>query len=311
MCIIIASPAGNSIPEDHLKNGFESNSDGAGIAIAVDGKVVVNKFLGYKDFINYYRTVAGIYPTVVHFRIGTQGTRGTENVHPFMIHDIAMFHNGIFSHDDLKHTVKSDTNMLADILNGLPEDWFNNDAIMHILEGYCGYGSKLVFMDGIGNIKILNESKGENVGGRWYSNSTYKFSRYSAATYNDNEFYSKNRSAWNGAGGKTYKGAGSVSKSTVADTTNFSVYDDLDEYNEGYWYRDRRTTDVSTVVDSENDTFHCECCETDKNILDMVTWNNHPICLDCMDLLGADAIDQAIEFKTSTTSTDTITTTEK
>ena len=59
MCIIITAPAGNAIPEDHLKNGFDGNDDGAGIAIAVDGKVVVNKFLKYEEFIKYYRTVAG------------------------------------------------------------------------------------------------------------------------------------------------------------------------------------------------------------------------------------------------------------
>ena len=43
MCLAIYAPAGSDIPEKNLKNGFDNNSDGAGMAWATDGQLHVRK----------------------------------------------------------------------------------------------------------------------------------------------------------------------------------------------------------------------------------------------------------------------------
>lgn len=302
MCIIITAPLGNVIPEDHLKNGFEGNPDGAGIAVAIDGKLIIEKFLTYDSFIKYYRTVAGLGVTVVHFRIGTQGTRGLENVHPFMIHDTAMFHNGIFHHEDLKDLTKSDTSMLSELLNELPDGWFYNKAILHLLEGYCGYASKLVFIDAAGDLEILNSKAGDFVDGRWYSNSSYKHTAYkSSYTYPKGNY----------KGGTTVHGKGNDTIPTMG-ANSFSAYDDewgYDDTEFGAWYRggykepeDTVTTEFPYLnsLDVEAKTFKCCSCEQDVDVIDRIDWNGYDVCIDCLELIGEDTLDEILEENEAT-----------
>lgn len=43
MCIAIVKPQGTEISDEYLKNCFENNPDGAGIAYARDGKLYIVK----------------------------------------------------------------------------------------------------------------------------------------------------------------------------------------------------------------------------------------------------------------------------
>lgn len=89
MCIIVAKPAGVDIPSDTvLSNCFDGNPDGAGMAYARDGQVVVVK--GLMELEDVYAALAneGIgkdTPMVLHFRWATSGRLVAENTHPFPI----------------------------------------------------------------------------------------------------------------------------------------------------------------------------------------------------------------------------------
>jgi hypothetical protein len=153
---------------------------------AQDGKIVVIK--GIMKFKVLWATLLKHMnrKLVVHFRIGTQGTKTEDNTHPFLINDnLAVCHNGIFAGfkqvietkdgnvTTITPTDLSDTAVFVEtVLKKLNPKFLSNSGIRELLEHYCvSERSKLVFMDGQGRVRIFNESAGEWKDGMWFSNS--------------------------------------------------------------------------------------------------------------------------------------------
>lgn len=99
MCILIAKPKNVKMPsEETMKNCWESNPDGAGIAWSDGRKLFLRKgFMKWNDFIKEYRTLnLNNFDAIIHFRIATHGTVKPSNTHPFNVSDrIVAGHNGI------------------------------------------------------------------------------------------------------------------------------------------------------------------------------------------------------------------------
>ena len=190
MCLAIYAPAGSDIPEKNLKNGFDNNSDGAGMAWATDGQLHVRKgMFKFEEVIDQYNAIKQ-YPCMIHFRKATSGKIDMANCHPFLFNDgkLALIHNGVLA-------IKCNIDGLSDtahfvklVLEPLIKNYSIpiNDGSLHYLITTSIGSDKMCIMEGTGKTYILNEDKGiwdEKV---WYSNTSFRW------TYTKPDFTSVN-----------------------------------------------------------------------------------------------------------------------
>lgn len=185
MCIAIVSPKGKSVPEEHLKESFRCNSDGAGFAWSDGSQLFIKKgFFTYESFLESYNETFPD-PTdvnqLIHFRISTGGKVDAKNCHPWALpNNCALIHNGILSHSSTPKI--SDTGMFCkQVLSPLlmtvegaeKTEWFR-----YFFEDYLGSGNAVAIMNRFGEYTIFNEKGRSRVGGweggNWYSNSSYQ-----------------------------------------------------------------------------------------------------------------------------------------
>lgn len=189
MCIIAAMPGNVEIDKTTFMTCWDNNDDGFGMMYVDNGKVVIEKSMIKKMAWRIYNRVRRSHPEsakVLHFRIGTHGTTDLYNCHPFVIKEgeLAFAHNGIISaiaDDPAKKC--SDTQMFNNlILKHLPEDFYKQAVYTELIEQYIGQ-SKLVFLNKDNEIYIIKKRLGEMVGDVWFSNNTYKKSRWTGVNY--------------------------------------------------------------------------------------------------------------------------------
>lgn len=180
MCVILFKPEKidkASISTDTLYNCWLANPHGAGLMYAYHGRMIVWKgMMTFEKFLSAWKAVPQNAVIVAHFRIATHGKRDESMTHPFWVYPdrLAMVHNGILAIKAREGDGLSDTaTFVEDVLRALPAGWSTNPAIMHLLDGYCGYGNKLVFLDRTGLVTIINERAGTWHEGCWYSNTSY------------------------------------------------------------------------------------------------------------------------------------------
>lgn len=175
MCIAIANTKGNPLTDEQLTACWENNPDGAGIMYKEGGMLKVYKQQGsLPRFKKKYYQVVELSNCLVHFRVKSAGVISMSNIHPFMVNGgLGFIHNGtIFKMP--KDDNLSDTQIFNQaILKNLPKDFINNQAVLELIEDYCG-NSKLVFMDEDEQFTIINEDRGKWSNGNWYSNDSYK-----------------------------------------------------------------------------------------------------------------------------------------
>lgn len=220
MCIAIVKPKGKEITDEALKNCYERNPDGAGIAFSKNGKVYILKGIFNKDeFINavrkYEQEADGA--MLIHCRIGTSGLKDKENCHPHVINSkLVMIHNGIIRIDVPNDSKVSDTIIFArDYLRALPSDFIHNPNLMKLIQMAIGSYNKLCFLNEKGEYAIVNEKEGVWDEGVWYSNTTYKtpkvtYNTYFNSNWDEGDYYTdtfgnKYRSYWNKDGEKMEK----------------------------------------------------------------------------------------------------------
>lgn len=183
MCIAIYKAKGVFVPEDHLRQGFKSNSDGCGLAWVNPRthKIETYKSMDYLPWFNEYTRVVEEYNNpemLIHFRITSKGKTTLDNCHPFVINnDMAMIHNGTITkiHVDTA-SGESDTAVFArDWLGQLPKGWEDNEPLKLMIEDFIGW-SKIVILHRKKGPIFLNESKGvwNDDHTIWYSNKSYE-----------------------------------------------------------------------------------------------------------------------------------------
>ena len=179
MCIAIYKPQGLVLTPTTIQESWTSNHDGAGFMYHEDGKLhVVKGLMTLPNFKEAYEPHKNK-ECVLHFRIKTHGETNAEMTHPFLVDDnLGMVHNGIINKVDTKpDPSKSDTyHFTGTHLHRFRQDnpkFFLDPVYKEIIEDYIGF-SKLIFMDGDGNVEIFNESKGVWDSGCWFSNKSYQ-----------------------------------------------------------------------------------------------------------------------------------------
>ena len=196
MCILIHKPKGIDMPErEYLKNCFDNNPDGIGIAW-VDSRGITHirkgfmKFKAFMKFINPIKKEMKKYDVILHFRYATHGSVSPGNCHPFPI-DVnlknlrstaysgrfeILAHNGvIFEYGNVKNSSDlSDTMVLAKRLH---DKGIESDEIKKVIET----GGKFCISDKEGNIKRYGQFI-EDMGIFW-SNDTYLYAEVYKPVY--------------------------------------------------------------------------------------------------------------------------------
>jgi len=183
MCIAIFTKKGKVITKEHLKNCFENNPDGAGMAYIERGKVHIKKgFFNFNDFHSVYKEHAGKTDMLVHCRIATSGGISAGTCHPFPLSksykemrsadtfcESAMVHNGIITKcNPPKDAIYSDTmKFVHDIL---VDTNYNSIGTQRLIKDYIGY-SKIAILSANSPEILIGDWL--NVDGIMYSNSTY------------------------------------------------------------------------------------------------------------------------------------------
>jgi predicted glutamine amidotransferase len=211
MCIIVCKPAGVELPgRKILKNCFDANRDGAGIAYTKNGRVVIDKgLMSFDSFELSLDKITRAIDTkaeamVLHFRIGTQGKNNRANCHPFVVSsdmgqieathavtNMACAHNGIirltsFSHKD--DSAYSDTMIfIRDYLSLIVDNpkKIESEQTRLLIERLID--SKMAFLSF--DKKIHTIGSFINDGGVLYSNSTYQDGGYYSYLYGDRYSY--------------------------------------------------------------------------------------------------------------------------
>ena len=182
MCIAILNKQGTVLTKSTFMNSWHNNPDGGGLLYALKGRL--HTFKSMKKGIMYkeYERIRKAHPDIdiiLHFRIGTHGANDETNLHPFLVNDkLGFVHNGIISQTAAKlgkDDKRSDTNLFNEELKRLPDNFVDNEGIMNLIKGYIGTGSKLIFMDNLGNYRIVNEMAGHWNSENWFSNDTYSY----------------------------------------------------------------------------------------------------------------------------------------
>lgn len=119
---------------------------------------------------------SGGLPVLLHWRKATHGEISTENCHPFFYNSNTVFaHNGVIKMEGMPDD-QVDTIAFRDriLIERLPVDWIGDKYYQQMVESFIGT-SKLVFLDGDGNVTILNADKGVWDKNNWFSNTTFRY----------------------------------------------------------------------------------------------------------------------------------------
>jgi len=208
MCLLMYKSKDGVLDYDKLFNARQNNSDGGGFAHVVNGKIVTEKFMNYKDFAEAIKKIEKK-QAIIHFRMATSGITNVTNCHPFIVSEcdagvesldgeIALAHNGVMpeyvkpgKYSDTFHFVKTFAKM------------YKKGISKKTIESHIGISNKLVTLDKNGVYSIYNESYGHWDNGIWYSNHTYQcyyvpkaYSKYTQyGSYKDYEtgYYGENQ----------------------------------------------------------------------------------------------------------------------
>lgn len=183
MCIAILKTKNGIITDEALRNSFEANPDGAGIAYTVKGEVIIEKgIFKVNKFISKVRKAEKVCDgnMLIHCRIGTSGGINKLNCHPFLVHDdLAMIHNGVLDIQVPMNSKINDTQIyINEYLKGFTtDDLIRNKNLQKLIEYSIGR-NKFVFLSSKNEYAIINESAGHWVDGVWYSNTSYQTVQY-------------------------------------------------------------------------------------------------------------------------------------
>lgn len=191
MCQIIVKPVGKKFDMKKLDKAQGWNEDGYGVTWWEDKQLHTFTTMDYKKFKSILSTLKD-HNAVAHLRNTTRGVTKVENNHPFDIPSGKLFHNGTIS--GLSCDVKggSDTQALAELLNGCDYNYIEDVLpLVHQIVGTTM--NKLVFFEDDGNITMVNGDLGQIEDEIWYSNDYHERDTTRADQYKS---YSKKQAEW-------------------------------------------------------------------------------------------------------------------
>lgn len=184
MCLLTYFLPGVQPDTDALALGAEWNSDGHGYAIVVGDRIVTRKSMVPNDLIDEFESMRRKHPdgpALFHSRIGTAGTVGKENCHPFQVGNdprTVVAHNGIMpeSMQPAKGDPRCDTRIFAE--KHLPYRNLNSAKSRRKLGKWLGTDKVVVLSVNPAHREsswLINGRHGiwDNESGVWYSNSSY------------------------------------------------------------------------------------------------------------------------------------------
>ena len=219
MCIIAYVKKGIDMPsKEVLQTMFNNNNDGCGFAYIHKDMVQIKKgFFVFDEFYNELQKSLEKVPTsqspyLLHFRITTQGGTRASNCHPFPSSSklkrlkqtrattkIAIAHNGIipeYSKAKWGATTSDTMDFIQDFASPLIDNntsWWQGakgKAIKKALQEVAQ--SKLAILGNDGHCELIGNFVED--GGVYYSNTTYKTSRY---TYTPTNWtYNPSKATW-------------------------------------------------------------------------------------------------------------------
>ena len=189
MCIAILKTKNGHISDEELRNSFNNNSDGAGIAYTKDNELrIVKGIFDVETFVTAVRQAEKLADNniLIHCRIGTSGKKDKDNTHPFVINNnICLIHNGILDVEVPKDSPINDTQIfIQKFMRGIKnETILKNKTYQNVIEELIGKGNKFVIMNNKGEFVIMNEQAGHWANDVWFSNSSYSYSKTSWTDY--------------------------------------------------------------------------------------------------------------------------------
>ena len=178
MCQLIVKPAGVTITEAVLRDAWQQNDDGAGLAWRDENNEVWYQ-KGYFKFKHVWKAFKKVQhlDVLLHFRLATHGEKVIDNCHPFVVTNQAVIaHNGIlYNYSPSLSDKRSDTRIFVESVltpaienNKLSADeFFGSIATKALLEAFTK-GNKFAALTQKG-FYIFNEQAGEWKDKVWYS----------------------------------------------------------------------------------------------------------------------------------------------
>lgn len=169
-----------------LRNGAIYNDDGHGFAIVHGGRLIVRRGLNSDEIIAEFVRLRKKHPhgpALFHSRMGTAGSYGMFNVHPFRIggdRRTVLAHNGIFPNlvQPAKGDKRCDTRVMSeDLLHSMD---LGSAEVRDELGKWMGKHNKVVILTVNrrydAHAYIINENSGtwDEQTGIWYSNRDYQ-----------------------------------------------------------------------------------------------------------------------------------------
>lgn len=178
MCLIIASQDGKLPDWEYVSQGYKDNPHSWGIMSSNGKRISIYRGLDKASFERAYSKLGGD-PYVIHFRWATHGKIDIANCHPFEVAPgLMMAHNGVIKIEQHRKD-KSDTWHYAKHLRqlGLTRDNFTVSENLLSIGIDIGPHNRVAFLSRNGDLRIVNESSGTDVGSVWFSND-YSFPQY-------------------------------------------------------------------------------------------------------------------------------------
>lgn len=187
MCLLTVMQPYSTPTREQLVQAACNNPHGFGYAIMFGDRIVTGRGMDAEEIIDRFLAIRERCPdtwAMFHHRYTTHGDTNKSNCHPFRVggdEQIVLAHNGIIPINLPKGERRSDTRVFAE--DELPHllEYLDCDNGYEELEDYIGWSKVCIFSISPKleqNVYILNESSGTWDNGIWWSNDSYKPSKY-------------------------------------------------------------------------------------------------------------------------------------
>lgn len=249
MCVAIFKNRGIELPsDDTLKKCWEANPDGAGFTVPSEKEGLIEIWKGYTKYEKFldafHKKASKDFPMLIHFRIGTSGTRDGRCTHPFPLscsYDLltkphvytrfALIHNGVLPIKG-RDEKWSDTMEFASAIHyGKFES--NLHGLQKLITPLLG-SNKIAIMNGAGDTVLMGGWI--ELDGIMFSNSTWKYTydysttpwywNYANKDYDYGAAYKRN---YAGLYGKVAKNVEVTSKGVYINNVFYAFVETADE----------------------------------------------------------------------------------